>query len=104
MPTQIILDKNSFGFGLYDILFNSSNDFFFSGHTGLPFLMALVFWPEKFWRYFFIGTSIVLGASVLLTHFHYSIDVFAAPFIVYSLFVLTRKIFRKDFEITMIKS
>jgi hypothetical protein len=100
MPTQIVLDKNSIGFNLYDILFNSSNDFFFSGHTGLPFLMALVFWPERFWRYFFIGVSIVLGASVLLTHFHYSIDVFAAPFITYSLFVLTRKIFGKDFEIT----
>jgi len=100
VPTQIVLDKNSVGFWLYDILFNSSNDYFFSGHTGLPFLMALIFWPEKLWRYFFIFASVVLGASVLLTHIHYSIDVFAAPFITYSLFVLTRKVFGKDFAVT----
>jgi hypothetical protein len=100
MPSQIVLDKNSIGFNLYNMIFNSSNDFFFSGHTGLPFLMALIFWPEKFWRYFFIGTSIILGASVLLTHFHYSIDVFAAPFITYTLFVATKYFFKKDFAIT----
>jgi hypothetical protein len=100
MPTQIVLDKNSIGFNLYNMLFNSSNDFFFSGHTGLPYLMALIFWPEKFWRYTFIGTSILFGASVLLTHFHYSIDVFAAPFITYSLFILTKHIFVKDFDLT----
>jgi membrane-associated phospholipid phosphatase len=33
------------------------------------------------------------GASVLLAHVHYSIDVFAAPFIVYGVFVIAAKVF-----------
>lgn len=97
-PSQLLLDQNSFGFPLYNILYNTNNDYFFSGHTGLPFLMALVFWPEKKWRYAFIFVSIISGTSVLLAHIHYSIDVFAAPFITYSIFSIARKIFPKDYE------
>jgi hypothetical protein len=99
-PNQLVLDINSVGFGLYNILFNTTNDFFFSGHTGMPFLMALIFWPEKFWRYIFTTASIIMGFSVLLAHMHYSIDVFAAPFITYSIFAITRKIFKKDYAIS----
>jgi hypothetical protein len=99
-PDQLVLDINSIGFGLYNILYNTTNDFFFSGHTGMPFLMALVFCPEKFWRYTFFTASAVMGTSVLLAHMHYSIDVFAAPFITYSIFALTRQIFKKDFQIS----
>ena len=96
-PNQLVLDINSIGFGLYNILFNTTNDFFFSGHTGMPFLMALVFWPEKLWRYVFFTASVIMGSSVLLAHMHYSIDVFAAPFITYSIFSLTKNIFKKDY-------
>lgn len=99
-PNQLVLDINSFGFGLYNVLYNTTNDFFFSGHTGMPFLMALVFWPEKFWRYVFIAASIVMGSSVLLAHMHYSIDVFAAPFITYSIFALTKQVFKKDYQLS----
>lgn len=97
-PSQLLFDQNSFGFQLYNILYNMNNDYFFSGHTGLPFLMALVFWPEKKWRYAFIFVSIISGTSVLLAHIHYSIDVFAAPFITYSIFSIARKIFPKDYK------
>ena len=31
-------------------------DYFFSGHTGLPFLMALAYWGNKYLRYIFIAT------------------------------------------------
>ena len=93
---QLPLDVNSTGFWLYNILYNSKGDFFFSGHTGLPFLMALIFWQEKFWRYLFLAVSFILGVSVLLAHIHYSIDVFAAPFMTYSIFALTRLLWPDD--------
>ena len=99
-PNQLILNKNDFGFGLYNLLYNTNNDFFFSGHTGMPFLAALVFWPSKSWRYFFIAMSVILGGSLLLAHIHYSIDVFAAPFMTYSIFAISKKIFSKDYELS----
>jgi hypothetical protein len=74
-------------------------DYFFSGHTGLPFLMALSYWRNKRLRIIFIATSLVFGASALLGHFHYSIDVFAAFFITYSIFHIARRLFAKDYEL-----
>lgn len=99
-PHEIVLDTNSLGFGLYNILFNSSSDFFFSGHTGIPFLMGLIFWYERFWGKLFFVVSFVLGLSVLLGHIHYSIDVFAAPFITYTIFIIAQKIFPKEYNLT----
>jgi len=71
-------------------------DLFFSGHTGLPYLMALIFWQNKFWRYFFIATSIFFGIVVLLGHLHYSIDVLAAFFITYSIYHIAVVFFRQE--------
>src|SRR6185369_59968 len=56
--------------------FNFDGQLFFSGHVGLPFLMALVFWNNKPWRIAFICLSVLFGAVVLMGHLHYSIDVF----------------------------
>lgn len=78
-------------------VFTGGNDLFFSGHTGLPFLMALLFWNTPALRYTFLATSVVFGASVLLAHVHYSIDVFAAFFITYSIFHLAIWLFKKDY-------
>ncbi|MBU2082270.1 sphingomyelin synthase family protein [Patescibacteria group bacterium] len=75
------------------------SDYFFSGHTGLPFLMALAYWNNKYLRYTFIVISLVFGATALLGHFHYSIDVFAAFFISYSIFHIARYLFAKDYEL-----
>lgn len=61
-------------------------DLFFSGHVAIPFFFALVFWRHIFVRLAFLGFSCVLGAGTLLGHYHYSIDVFAAPFIAYGLY------------------
>ena len=77
---------------------NLGSDFFFSGHTGLPYLMALIFWKNKMLRNICLGASVLFGFSVLLGHLHYSIDVFAAFFITYTIFVLAKKFFVKDFE------
>ncbi len=77
--------------------FTFGGDLFFSGHTGLPFLMALIFWNNnKILRYIFIALSIFFAVVVLLGHFHYSIDVFSAFFITYSIYKIAETIFKKD--------
>lgn len=79
--------------------FTFTGDLFFSGHTGLPFLLALTFWQNKGMRMLFLATSVFFAAAVLLGHLHYSIDVFAAFFITYSIFHLAKKIFAPDYDL-----
>ncbi|MGT2467199.1 phosphatase PAP2-related protein [Mesorhizobium atlanticum] len=77
-------------------LFTFGSDLFFSGHTGAPFLLALIFWRQRGLRVFFLVASVVFGASVLLGHLHYSIDVFAAYFITYGTFDLAKFAFPRE--------
>jgi len=87
---------DSFDFGsLVGRMFFGS-DLFFSGHTGLAFLMALIFWKEKNIRYLFLGASVYFGTIVLLGHLHYSIDVASAFFITYGIFHIAEWLFPKD--------
>lgn len=79
-------------------LFSTGADLFFSGHTGLPFMMALVFWKHHLTRVFCIATSIFFGIIVLMGHLHYSIDVASAFFITYTIYIITIKIFKKSHE------
>lgn len=74
--------------------FTFQNDMFFSGHTAIPFLGFLLFKNSKI-RYLFLALSIFMGATVLLIHVHYSIDVFAAFFITYGTFKMGEWIFNK---------
>jgi len=60
------------------------NDLFFSGHTAIPFLGFLLFKGKI--RYFFLASSLIMAAVVLLMHVHYTIDVFSAFFITYGSF------------------
>lgn len=99
-PDQIVLGDQNIGFFFYDLLYNTKNDFFFSGHTGIPFLMFLVFYRERFWRHIFLATSILFGSFVLIGHMHYSIDVFAAPFMTYTIFSIAKYIFERDYILT----
>ena len=94
-PDHITIDKTSrmikdFTFG---------GDLFFSAHTGLPFLMSLSFWNNKFLRIIFFITSVFFGAIVLMGHLHYSIDVLAAFFITYTIFHIGEIFFKKDKKI-----
>lgn len=73
-------------------------DLFFSGHTGMPFLMSLVFRENKRLRIFCIISAIFFGVVVLAVHMHYSIDVLSAFFITYTIYVLAEKFFKKDRE------
>lgn len=90
-PTQAVMEASrlmqKFAFG---------GDLFFSGHTGLPFLMALVFWKNKYLRWIFVLASIIFGAVVLMAHLHYSIDVLSAFFITYTIFHIALFLFKKD--------
>jgi hypothetical protein len=92
--TQISLT----GTGIFTTLM-TGNDLFFSSHTGVPFLLALVFWDVKWIRYFSIVASILFGAVVLMAHLHYSIDVVAAFFITYTIYAIACKLFSKDHKI-----
>jgi len=78
----------------------SGNDFFFSAHTGIPFLIALIFWDEKPIRYIAIVASIIFGSAVILGHLHYSIDVFAAFFITYTIFHIAIKLFPREYKLS----
>ncbi len=73
-------------------------DRFFSGHTGLPFLGALMLWGEKPFRYFYLAASLGFAIIVFLGHLHYSIDVFAAFFITYTIFQIAKWLFPKEWE------
>jgi membrane-associated phospholipid phosphatase len=86
------------GYGLYHLVTFQGN-FFYSGHTAFPFLLALIFWDNKYLRYLFLILTVFFGVSVLLAHVHYSIDVFAAPFIVYGMYVITAKLFPRDYAL-----
>lgn len=80
---------------------SSGNDLFFSSHTGLPFLMAFIFWEHKWLRYFFFVCSAIGGVAVLLGHLHYSIDVFSALFISFGIFHICKHLFPKDFKLAV---
>ncbi len=97
-PDQVMVTT-----GFFDSIYTDLGlgaGFFFSGHTGMPFLMGLVFWKDKFWRYVFFILAAIMGFSVLLSHMHYSIDVFAAPFITYSIFRVAVYLFPEDYKLS----
>ncbi len=81
--------------------FTFGGDLFFSGHTGLPFLMGLILWDNKYLRVLYLASSIIFGTSVLFGHLHYSIDVFAAFFITYTIYHIALKWFQSDYAFVM---
>ena len=97
-PTNISPNIHDTGYRFYHLITFQGN-FFYSGHTGFPFLLALIFWESKGLRYLFIALSIFFGITVLLAHVHYSIDVFSAPFIVYGVFIMATKFFSDDYAL-----
>ncbi|MFH1772986.1 MAG: phosphatase PAP2-related protein, partial [Patescibacteria group bacterium] len=92
---SIATDLGNFGY------VSSGADLFFSGHTGLPFLMALMFWENKYLKRIFLFCSVVAAGAVILGHLHYTIDVFAAFFITYVIYHIAQIFFQKDYKIFM---
>ncbi|MEN9880830.1 MAG: hypothetical protein RLZZ308_13 [Candidatus Parcubacteria bacterium] len=68
-------------------------DLFFSGHVAIPFMTALVFWDIKPMRYISLLATIIFGVAAVVGRFHYTIDVLAAPFITYGIFIIVKKLF-----------
>ena len=91
----VLVPSNNF---LERLASGSGSDLFFSGHTGLPFLMAMLFWRNKYLRVIFLCASVFFGATVLLGHLHYSIDVFSAFFITYGIYRISMRIFPSDYK------
>lgn len=102
-PTHIVIDSSFFNKTIFTGIF-AGNDLFFSGHTGLPFLLALMFWEnDKTLKIVFLGFSIFFGVVVLLGHIHYSIDVLSAFFITYGIFQICKILFKKEWELFLKK-
>lgn len=75
------------------------DDLFFSGHTGLPFLLAAIFWHKKYLKWLFLACTLIGGVAVILGHLHYSIDVFSALFISYGIFHISKYLFAEDYKL-----
>lgn len=94
-PSHALIDSAFFNKEVFNGIF-TGNDLFFSGHAGIPFLLALIFWENKLLRIVFLSFSIMFAIVVLLGHLHYSIDVLAAYFITFSIFHICKFLFKKD--------
>lgn len=69
-----------------------SNEFVFSGHTGIPFLFFL--FMESFWlKLLALCGSLLMGLCVLLSHNHYTVDVLGAYFVSYSIYILAENLY-----------
>jgi PAP2 superfamily C-terminal len=77
--------------------FGFGGDLFFSAHTGVPFLIALMFWHKPLVRNVFLAWSVFFGVVVLVGHLHYTIDVFSAFFISYGIYHLALWLFPKEY-------
>ncbi len=97
-PLHVTITSIFFQETIFRGIFTGSG-LFFSGHTGLPFLFALMFWDNKILRYFFLSFSLLFAVVVLVGHIHYSIDVFSAFFFAYAIFDICKFLFKRDWEI-----
>ena len=94
-PEKILIPPS---YSLFSQIPFSGNDLFFSGHVAFPLVAAFVFWEDKKLRYLLIFLSVISGLASLFAKTHYSIDIFVVPFMVYSIFKISERIFKKDFE------
>lgn len=81
------------GFPSLVVGYAKTNDFFYSGHVGLPILAALE-WYRNGFLYPMIGCLFVClleGFTVLITRTHYSIDIFAGIICAHYFYLLVDK-------------
>jgi len=68
-----------------------TKDLFYSGHTATMFLIFLCM-KNKYDKAFALFATIAIAILLLVQHVHYTIDVVAAPFFTYTLYILSKKI------------
>ena len=68
------------------------NEFIFSGHTAVPFLLFL-FFERRTERAVMLGGSLVMTISVLLTHNYYTVDVLSAYLVGHRIYSISRRMF-----------
>ncbi len=72
-----------------------TRDLFFSGHTGTVFLMALCLKNNYDKVYAYIASGFV-GFLLLVQHVHYTIDVIAAPFLTWLIYLAGKRVAQLD--------
>jgi membrane-associated phospholipid phosphatase len=73
-----------------------TKDLFYSGHTATMFCFFLIA-VKKSYKTVFLIFTVLMGGAVILQQVHYSVDVFAAPFITYASYkIASLKIFPRE--------
>lgn len=82
------------GFPSLFVTYGTSNDFFFSGHTAIAVLGALQLAHHAPPWLAAIGAAVAVleAATVIVLRAHYTMDVFAAPFVAWAADVVARHI------------
>lgn len=78
----------------FNYLFFKS-DLFFSGHVANTLMPFFIVKDKSLLKWGFFVSSLLMGATVLIMHVHYSIDVFAAFFITYGLYAVATWVFKR---------
>jgi hypothetical protein len=71
-----------------------TRDLFYSGHTASVFLMYLCL-RKKTDRWFTLLSAIIVAVLLLVQHVHYTVDVIAAPFFTYAMYLIALRIVRQ---------
>lgn len=74
-----------------------TKDLFYSGHTGSVFLICLML-QKKIEKLMALVATVLVGILLLIQHIHYTIDVLFAPFFVYIIFILAKKVTKVSLE------
>jgi len=95
IPPDHITPHLEININIFSVVQFFRNDLFFSGHTGIPFLISLFFWSFTLFRNIFIIISIIMAFTVLSMRIHYSIDIIGAYFITYGIFKMSLVLYAK---------
>lgn len=68
-----------------------TQDLFFSGHAATTFLLWLYLRERRWWGWLALTAHVLVVASVLAAHLHYTIDIIGAWAVTYSIYALRER-------------